>query len=330
MGEFILGLIESTKEIGAPFITESIWTSALQDVSPILGRGGRTIDGQEIWNERDSTGDKMYKAIGHLVESQAPLNWKQLERLNLAIKPINDQGRFDEYGRQYELGNELLGIAGLRAVKVDPQTSINFKINDYKEGIRNSRKLFTSETLKGGPISPKEIVDAYINANRATFDTKRELYKDIQAAKTLGMNDDSIAEKMKNRGESVAYGTISQGIFKPLDISRDVKDLFQLRADELGLPNTFEQAQDVIDAIRETLSNVPLSQGDFPDIENPFNNLPTQPTLNPSGQLPPAVLGADVISVANSLNQNLVGGVNPQTTQLIQQSNALDSFIRGR
>ena len=330
MGEFILGLIESTKEIGAPFITESIWTSALQDVSPILGRGGRTIDGQEIWNERDSTGDKMYKAIGHLVESQAPLNWKQLERLNLAIKPINDQGRFDEYGRQYELGNELLGIAGLRAVKVDPQTSINFKINDYKEGIRNSRKLFTSETLKGGPISPKEIVDAYINANRATFDTKREFYKDIQAAKTLGMNDDSIAEKMKNRGESVAYGTISQGIFKPLDISRDVKDLFQQRAEDLGLPNTFEQSQDVIDAIREFLSNVPLSQNDFPDIENPFNNLPAQPTLNPSGQLPPAVLGADVVSVANSLNQNLVSGVNPQTTQLIQQSNALDSFIRGR
>jgi hypothetical protein len=135
---------------------------------------------------------------------------------------------------------------------------------------------------------------------------------------------------MKNRGESVAYGTISQGIFKPLDISRDVKDLFQLRAEELGLPNTFEQSQDVIDAIREFLSNVPLSQNDFPDIENPFNNLPAQPTLNPSGQLPPAVLGADVISVANSLNQNLVGGVNPQTTQLIQQSNALDSFIRGR
>jgi hypothetical protein len=213
---------------------------------------------------------------------------------------------------------------------VDPEKSINFKINDYKERIRNSRTLFTSETLKGGPISPKEIVDAYINANRATFQTKRELYKDIEAAKILGMNEDSISEKMKNRGESVSYNNISQGIFKPLDISRDVRDLFQLRADELGLPNSFEQAQDIIDVIRETLSNVPLTQGDFPDIENPFNNLPAQPTLNPSGQLPPAVLGADVVSVANSLNQNLVGGVNPQTTQLIQQSNTLDSFIRGR
>jgi hypothetical protein len=330
MSNFILGLIESTKEIGEPFITESIWTTALQDISPILGRGGVSIDGKEIWNPKDTTGNKMYKALGHLVESQAPFNWKQLERLYLTSKPINDEGRFDEYGRQYELGNELLGIAGLRSIKVDPAKSINFKITNYKEGIRNSRSLFTSETLKGGPISSKEIVDAYINANRATFETRRELYKDVEAAKILGMNEDSIAEKMKNRGESVTYRNISQGIFKPLDISKDVKDLFRIRAEELGLPNTFEQSQDVIDAIREFLSNVPLSQGDFPDIENPFNNLPAQPTLNPSGQLPPAVLGADVISVANSLNQNLVGGVNPQTTQLIQQSNALDSFIRGR
>jgi len=330
MSNFILGLIESTKEIGEPFITESIWTTALQDISPILGRGGVSIDGKEIWNPEDTTGTKIYKSIGHLIESQAPLNYKQLERLNLAIKPIDDQGRFDEYGRQYELGNELLGIAGLRAVKVDTARSINFKIANYQDGIRNSRRLFTSETLKGGPISPKEIVDAYINANRATFQTKKELYKDIQAAKILGMNEDSISKRMSDRGESVAFRDISQGVFRPLNISNDVKNLFQIRADELGLPNTFQQAQDVINSIRELLSNVPLSQGDFPDIENPFNNLPAQPTLNPSGQLPPAVLGADVISVANSLNQNLVGGVNPQTTQLIQQSNALDSFIRGR
>jgi hypothetical protein len=144
------------------------------------------------------------------------------------------------------------------------------------------------------------------------------------------MNEDSISKRMTDRGEGVAFRDISQGIFRPVNISKDVRNLFQLRAEELGLPNTFEQAQNVINTIKEILSNVPLSQGDFPDIENPFNNLPAQPTLNPSGQLPPAVLGADVISVANSLNQNLVGGVNPQTTQLIQQSNALDSFIRGR
>ena len=32
MDDFLLGLIESTKEIGSPFFTEAIWTKALQDV----------------------------------------------------------------------------------------------------------------------------------------------------------------------------------------------------------------------------------------------------------------------------------------------------------
>ena len=36
MDDFIIGLIDSTKELGSPFISESIWTEALQDVYPIL------------------------------------------------------------------------------------------------------------------------------------------------------------------------------------------------------------------------------------------------------------------------------------------------------
>ena len=32
----VLGLIESTKELLSPFVSESIWTEALQDVAPIL------------------------------------------------------------------------------------------------------------------------------------------------------------------------------------------------------------------------------------------------------------------------------------------------------
>ena len=51
MDDFILGLIESTKKLGQPFISESIWTEALQDIAPILGRSGRTADGREIYNQ---------------------------------------------------------------------------------------------------------------------------------------------------------------------------------------------------------------------------------------------------------------------------------------
>jgi hypothetical protein len=176
MDDFILGIIESTKELGSPFISESIWTEALQDVAPILGRNGTDSEGRRIWNVEDELGTKMQKAIGHLVEAQAPLNWRQMKRLGLSIDPINRlTGKFDERGNEYEFGNELAGIAGMRRVEVDPEKSFNYKITDYKKGIRNSRNLFTSATLKGGPVTPQEIVDAYINANRALYGVNREL-----------------------------------------------------------------------------------------------------------------------------------------------------------
>ena len=292
--DFVLGLIESTKELGQPFISESIWTEALQDISPILGRGGRDATGRQIWNPEDSLGDKMSKGIGHLVEAVAPLNWKQMERLGLSIYPVDSLGRYDERGNEYDFGNELAGIAGMRRVEVKPEKSFNYKITDYKKGIRNSRNLFTSATLKGGPVTPKDIVDAYINANRALYRVNRSLYQDMEAAQILGMSVDAMDTNMENRGERRAFDALIEGDFRPLKISRDVKDLFEIRAQELGIANPFEAAQDVIERIADVLEAVPVSADFFPDLPNPFdtNILPDLVgALN--NQLPP-LPGADL------------------------------------
>ena len=269
LDDFILGVLESTKELGSPFISESIWTAGLAD---IFVRGGRTREGSRLWNPQDSAGDKIYNSIGHLVETQAPLNWKQLVRLGMAIEPINAiTGKFDERGNEYQLGNELAGIAGLRRVEVDPVKSFNYKITDYKKGVRDSRNLFTSATLKGGPITPKEIVDAYINANRALYGVNREMYQDMEAAKILGMNEDALAERMIGRGEKKAFNFMNEGEFRPLSISKDVKNIFEIKAAELGVANPFEQAEDIIERIRDVLFNINLRGDFFPDIENPLD-----------------------------------------------------------
>ena len=265
--DFILGTIESTKEIALPFISESIWTEGLAD---IFVRRGRTQDNRQLWNEQDAIGDKISKSIGHLVETQTPLNWKQLTRLGLSIRPIDDKGRFDERGNQYEFGNELAGIAGLRRVEINPEKSFNYKITDYKKGVRDSRNLFTAATLKGGIVTPEQIVDAYINANRALYRVNRELYQDIEAAKILGMSEDALAERMVGRGERTAFGFLNEGLFRPLTISRDVQQIFQTKADELGVPNPFEQAADAISIIQDGLTEVELDGDLFPDIQNPF------------------------------------------------------------
>ena len=67
------------------------------------------------------------------------------------------------------------GLFGFRAVNVNPERAMNFKVADFQKGVRDSRSLFTRVALKGGPIEPRDVVDAYINANRALFDVKKTL-----------------------------------------------------------------------------------------------------------------------------------------------------------
>ena len=64
---------------------------------------------------------------------------------------------------------KLAGIAGLRRVDVDPEKIFNYKITELQKRVKTSRNLFTRPTLKGGVVTPEEIVDAYINANRALY-----------------------------------------------------------------------------------------------------------------------------------------------------------------
>ena len=277
-------MFQATKEIANPFISESIWTEAATD---ILIRGGRTREGSQVFNPKDTPGDKASKIIAHLVESQAPLNYKQLQRLDLAIKPVDvlQKGKFDKYGQTYELGDELAGIAGFRAVQVNPERTFDFKIAEFQRGVRESRQLFTRETLRGGPVTPQQVVDAYINANRALFGVKRNLYEDMKAARTLDMDETKIVKAMKDRASLKTYAAIDSGLFRPLNISKDVMRVFQENAEKIGQPNPLEDALPVIAEIKAKLFEVPLTEEMLPEFINPFDNLP-EPTIPQTG-LPP-------------------------------------------
>ena len=311
MGDFLLGLYESTKEIGSPFISEAIWTKALQDVSPILGRGGKDANGREIYNlEVDSLGDAVSKSVSHLIEAQAPFNWKQLKRLGLSTLPKDSKGRFNERGQEFDLGNEALGIAGMRRVKIDPQKSMTYKIGDYKRGIRASRNIFTKETLKGGRITPEEIVNSYIKSNESLFRVNREMYKDIKAAQVLGLSEEQIEDVMIKRGERKAFNALIDDEFRPYSISNSLQELFEINANNLGTPNSFDIASDALDTISGILSNTSMSQDFFPKLPNPFTNSIIPISLGPVGNIP-----ADVANTSGFIGQ---GAINIPFTELPQ------------
>ena len=302
------GVFEATKELGQPFISEAIWTEAATD---IIVRGGRTRDGRRLYTEQTPNGEKAMAIVGHLVDSQLPGSIEQFKRFDLAIEPIDiiQKGKFDKYGRDYKLSDELFGIIGMRAVEVDPVNSMKFKIADFTRGISNSRREFTSPLLRGGVVTPEQIVDRYQIANNQLYKVQREMFRDYYAARTLGANESALDREFKDRVSRVSLAAIKSGRFKPFIPSENIIKSFGENARQLGQRNPYLAAKPVIDRITRQFNNLPLILEDFPIIPNPFSI--TQPTLPTSGintGLPNLNLGLSMPTATGTTGNTIAKG----------------------
>jgi hypothetical protein len=280
MDDFVAGLFEATKEFGQPFISESIWTEAALD---IIARGGRTREGFQIFNEEDTDGDKASKIFAHLVKAQMPFSLDQLKRLDRSIESVDviTKGKFDEYGQDFEFGDEFGGLFGFRAVNVNPERAMNFKVADFQKGVRDSRSLFTRVVLKGGPIEPVEVVDAYINANRAMFDVKKKLKGDLDAARLLNISETGLSNSL-DRISSTEVSNIDQNIFTPYSLSAEVISAVSDNAAKIGSRDLLEAAGEVISNLEAQFSNLNLSLPEFPVFENPLRPIMQDTPLGPT------------------------------------------------
>ena len=280
MDDFARGLFTATSEFGQPFISESIWTEAALD---IIARGGRTRDGAQVYSEQDTFGDRNSKIFAHLVKAQMPFSLDQLKRLDQSIESVDviTKGKFDKYGQEFEFGDEFGGLFGFRAVNVNPDRAMNFKVADYQKGVRDSRSLFTRVALRGGPIEPTEIVDAYINANRALFDVKKTLKGDMDAARLLNISEEGFYGSL-DRISNVEVSAIDENIFRPYRISKEVRDAFEQNASRIGIANPFDTAADAISELEGRMADLSLTLPEFPVFANPLQPIMQDTPLGPT------------------------------------------------
>jgi len=299
MDDFIAGTFSSMKEFASPFISESIWTEAVAD---LLARGGRTREGFQVFNPQDLPGDKAQKIMGHLVKAQMPFSFEQLKRLDRSIEKVDviTTGKFDKYGQTFEFGDEFAGLFGFRSVNVNPERSINFKIADYQKGVRQSRQLFTREALRGGPIESRDIVDAYINANRSLFGVRQNFKKDIDAARVLGIGENEFRTAV-GRLSGIEVNTIDNNMFRPINISPDIRQAFRENASAIGESDPLEAAIDVIINIQSQMRDVSLQEPQFPFIENPLLPSSQETPVTPNTLNLPSI---DSNLISNTVNNN--------------------------
>ena len=312
MDDFMKGTFTAMKEFASPFISESIWTEAAAD---IVMRGGKTRDGFEVYNPNDNYGNKTRAIMKHLVDAQMPFSYPQLKRLFRTIEPVTviTKGKYDEYGQTYEFGDEAAGLFGFRAVQVNPGRTMKYKVADYQQGVRKSGSLFTRVTLKGGPIDPAEIVDAYINANRSLFQVKKDLKLDMDAARLLGIDEEKYDQAM-NRVSNVEESALEDGEFRPYTLSAKVEEAFQTHADEMGVANPLNAAYDAISNLEDQFSDLSLDDLFPTNITNPLIPMGLgMPFTTPGGDT--GALNLPGINPQAMTNQGGNNSLNQLTTQ---------------
>ena len=223
MGE---GLQDGMRELLQPFASESILSEAVIDS---VIRGGVGKDGRRVWQEEDEPFQKMIKAVAHIGKQVIPMGstFKQMQRIGQAT--LDKTGK---YGEEYKLKDELPGMFGFRAVSSNPERSLQFKISSFGSSLKKSENLFTSPLLKGGRVSPQEILERYQYSESRRFQFLKQMAKDVEAMRDLGVEENVIRKKLEDR-KGLGKNVVSNVLFGEYTPKKP-SDFFVTRMNEIN------------------------------------------------------------------------------------------------
>ena len=311
------GLQEATTELLKPFTDESIFTEALVDTTIRRGIGR---DGRPVWSAEDDPFVKIYKGVGHLAKSFEPGSYRQIVRLGQTLT-----GQPDKFGQEYDLFDELPGLAGFRTQQSNPERSLTYKTTDFTRSLKKTENLFTSPLLRGGRVSSKDILDKYQYSESRRFQTLKEMAKNIDAMKKLGMSDYKIEERLKARKglSKEVVENLMTGRYTPKEPSKFFEErITEIHNDlnnkqEISLPNPFYEALPSITEI--------INKNRGVDLLNEEITLANLGTQAPESTVPQQLITPikDVSSGIEGIAQNQGTGTEQQPTKIS------DVFNRG-
>ena len=273
-------------ELAKPFISESIFFEAIAD---IVARNGRSRDGRQIFRPGDSTGEKIYKGGMHVVETFMPGSVNQVKRLFQA-GALGNEKTPDKYGQTYNLLDEAGGIFGFRAIELDPLDAMPFIVTDFNKNNDSARASFVGDVLKGGLVSPAEIVDQYLKSERVRFQNFKQMHNAYLDALTLGATRGKLNKELDRVTKSERTAIIT-GRYIPYipgeGVRRAFNENFRELRKELGrdIKNPFILAYPEIMKIRKNNLNVNVNEGDFDStfiIPEGFTDKEITPTAPPT------------------------------------------------
>ena len=321
------GMGDGMVELMDPFASESIFIEGLIDSTIRRGIGK---DGRRVWSEADDPMVKIGKGVLHVGETLTPGSISQLKRLGQAAT-----GKTDKYGNLYNLSDELPGLFGFRSINSDPSRALTFMTTSFVRDLKNAENLFTAPLLRGGRVTKEDIINGYKYSQAQRFAVLKDMYKNIDAARTLGVSNSILNRKIKRKGvKKEVFDQLMRGKFTPTRpsdffikrLGEITRDLNRLEGTQVRNPY-FEAISDINKIVSEN-RNTSLSDGEvkfFEDIQLPVVDQEpriTTPNLSASS-ISPNIISAQGQNVSSTLPANFASLPTAERSKIIEE------FFRG-
>ena len=321
------GMGDGMTELMDPFASESIFIEGLIDSTIRRGIGK---DGRRVWSEADDPMVKIGKGVLHIGETLTPGSISQLKRLGQAAT-----GKTDKYGNLYNLSDELPGLFGFRSINSDPSRALTFMTTSFVRDLKNAENLFTAPLLRGGRVTREDIINGYKYSQAQRFSVLKDMYKNIDAARTLGVSNSILNRKIKRKGvKKEVFDQLMRGKFTPTRpsdffikrLGEITRDLNRLEGTQVRNPY-FEAISDINKIVSEN-RNTSLSDGEvrfFEDIQLPVVDQEpriTTPNLSASS-VSPNIISAQGQNVSSTLPANFASLPTAERSKIIEE------FFRG-
>lgn len=244
-GTFTRTMAAALGKVVEPFTNPQIFTRAVMEAT--LGRTLDSQTGRPIYLEGDSPEDKALKGAFHIWKAIEPGVITSTRRISMGVL-----GTESKSGRVYDPAIELeSALTGMRVQRYDIAKQLQNSGYNFTQNVQAATRVLNDAIYPKGATTESAVSHAYQQSDNVRFIAYQTLFRDIQAARRLGVSEMQIRQVMKDSGVSnVIMRDILRGVYRQIAPNQSALD--KLRT----LPDRMVRLQ----GIRDGQSQVPLTR----------------------------------------------------------------------
>ena len=192
----------------------------------------KTIEGDKpIWNPSDGAGSIFNDMVNHALKRAAPGGIRQLRDLDLAYAEGAES--FSKTGKTISKSRAWSKVFGFSVSELNPQKSIGFEINDFKDRmISQVNENMSRFQYEKGEFSKDDILSEWQDAQNSFFELQQDMYFELAAYRILKLPEREIRKQFKDRLKDIPgvpdnlLINLNKGIFSPYQLPKKIKKRF--------------------------------------------------------------------------------------------------------